>query len=288
MDAPFNENRRILPRCLKKGSGGLNDPAPTCQTLEICGQTPSFCEAMTEPAIDPRRIRWIAFDAVDTLIKPTPSVSAIYHEVGVRHGSRLSREQVSARFREAFSQSAEANVLACGCREVTEPWHTCESRERLRWKEIVDSVLDDVVNRDRCFEELFAHFGQTSSWTCFPEVEATLVELRERGLRLAVSSNFDARLNTVMDGLAALYPIELRVISSQVGHRKPSRRFFESLLLRTGCEPAELLFVGDNPQTDVAAALAAGIPSLRIDRSPANIENRAIRSLIEIVDLLRR
>jgi putative hydrolase of the HAD superfamily len=243
---------------------------------------------MTQPAIISRRIRWIAFDAVDTLIKPTPSVSAIYHEVGARHGSRLSREQVSARFREAFSRSAEANSLACGCADAAEPWHTCESREWLRWREIVESVLDDVVTRNQCFEELFAHFGQPTSWTCFPEVEATRAALRERGLRLAVSSNFDLRLNTVMDGLSALRPIELRVISSQVGHRKPSRRFFESLLLRTGCEPAELLFVGDNPQTDVAAASAAGIPSLRIDRSATNAENRALRSLIEIVDLVPR
>jgi putative hydrolase of the HAD superfamily len=237
---------------------------------------------------DLRGIRWIAFDAVGTLIDPNPPAGVVYHRVGLRHGSRLSAVEVAMRFRRALCGAAECDDLDCGCREAGDRLHTCETRERLRWQRIVQAVLDDVANPQGCFEELFAHFGQPSSWICFPEVEATLAALRERGLRLAVSSNFDARLNTVMDGLSALRPIELRVISSQVGHRKPSRRFFESLLLRTGCEPAELLFVGDNPQTDVAAAVAAGIPSLRIDRSPAATENRSVRSLREIVDLLRR
>lgn len=242
---------------------------------------------MTEPVLERRRIRWIAFDAVDTLIKPTPSVAAIYHEIGVRHGSRLPLEQVAARFRRAFSEAAVEGMPACGCPQAVEAWHTCENRERRRWQTIVDSVLGDVVSRDKCFEELFAHFGRPSSWSCFPDVEPALTALRTAGFRLAVSSNFDARLNAVMDGLPALRPIELRVISSQVGHRKPSRRFFQTLLARTGCQPAELLFVGDNPETDVAAAAATGIPGLRIDRAAPTKENRLLHSLNELVELLR-
>lgn len=241
---------------------------------------------MHQPAIDPRRIRWIAFDAVDTLIKPTPSVAAIYHQIGVRHGSRVPLEEVKARLRQAFSPADEEGALSCACREADEAWHTCESRERLRWRTIVETVLADVVSPNACFDELFAHFGRPSSWTCFPDVEPALVKLREVGFRLAVSSNFDARLNGVMDGLPALRPIELRVISSQVGYRKPSRRFFQSLLLRTECDPAELIFVGDNPQTDVAAANAAGIAALQIDRAAAKGENRLLRSLAEIIELL--
>jgi putative hydrolase of the HAD superfamily len=241
---------------------------------------------MNPVAIDPGRIRWIAFDAVDTLIEATPSVAAVYHQVGVRHGSRMTREQVATRFRQAFSQANEEGALSCGCPETDEAWHTCESRERLRWRTIVDAVLTDVVAREECFEELFVHFGRPSSWTCFPDVEPALLALREAGFRLAISSNFDARLNPVMDGLPPLRPIELRVISSQVGQRKPSIRFFQSLLSLTGCDPAEVIFIGDNPQTDVAAANAAGIAALRIDRAAAKGENRVLRSLAEIVEIL--
>jgi putative hydrolase of the HAD superfamily len=241
---------------------------------------------MDPVAIDPRRIRWIAFDAVDTLIQATPSVAAVYHQVGVRHGSRMAHEQVATRFRQAFSRANEEGALSCGCPETDEAWHTCENRERLRWQTIVETVLADVASREECFDELFAHFGRPSSWTCFPDVEPALVALREAGFRLAISSNFDARLNAVMDGLPPLRPIELRVISSQLGQRKPSIRFFQSLLSLTGCDPAELIFIGDNPQTDVAAANAAGIPALRIDRAAAKGENRLLRSLAEVVEIL--
>jgi len=243
---------------------------------------------MHESAVDFHEIRWIAFDAVDTLIKPNPSVAAIYHAVGVRHGSCLPLEQVSGRFRSAFSRAEDDGVLACACLAADEPWHTCESRERLRWKSIVESVLDDVHDRAACFEDLFVHFGRPSSWICFPEVESVLAALKNLGFRLAVSSNFDARLNSVMDGLPQLEPIELRLISSEVGYRKPSGRFFESLLSRTGCSPAEILFVGDNPRTDIAAATAIGIPSLRIDRTTSQRQNLVLRSLSEIVELVDR
>jgi putative hydrolase of the HAD superfamily len=243
---------------------------------------------MHHSVVDFQPIRWIAFDAVDTLIRPIPSVAAIYQAVGARHGSRLPLEQVSRRFREAFSRAEEEGVLRCACLAANEPWHTCEDRERLRWKLIVESVLDDVHDRAACFEDLFVHFGRPSSWMCFPDVESVLVALKDLDFRLAVSSNFDARLNAVMDGLPQLAPIELRLISSEVGYRKPSGRFFESLLFQTGCRPEEILFVGDNPRTDIAAATAIGIPNLRIDRMTSDRQNLVLRSLSEIVELVHQ
>jgi putative hydrolase of the HAD superfamily len=237
-------------------------------------------------AFDPRRVRWIAFDAVDTLIEPAPAVAAVYHRVGGRHGSRLSLEQVAARFRQAFPRLEADAILSCGCASAGDAWHTCEARERLRWQTIVESVLDDVVSREACFAELFAHFSRPSSWRCFPDVEPALSRLRAAGFRLAISSNFDGRLNAVMNGLPPLSPIELRVISSEIGHRKPGGRFFQSLLVSADCLPTELVFVGDNPQTDIAAAAAAGIPGLQIDRQATAGQNRGLRSLDELVDLL--
>jgi putative hydrolase of the HAD superfamily len=240
---------------------------------------------MNDRILDPRKIRWIAFDAVDTLIRPTPSVGSVYHDIGVRHGSRLPREQIVARFRQAFARTNEEGTLSCNCPDANEEWHTCESRERMRWKIIVETVLDDVSSQQACFEELFTHFGLSSSWICFPDVEPALMALRERGIRLAVSSNFDERLHPVMDGLPALGPIELRVISSLVGYRKPSRRFFERLLHEAGCDAAEVLFIGDNPQSDVAAAQAAGLSALLIDRAAPRSDNRVLNSLTDLLNM---
>jgi putative hydrolase of the HAD superfamily len=241
---------------------------------------------MSRVKLDPQRIRWIAFDAVGTLIRPEPSVAAIYHRVALRHGSRLSSAEVARRFREAFARSETNGGLPCGCAEAIDAWHTCEAREQLRWRSIVDFVLDDVRSREECFAELFGHFGRPATWVCFPDVEPTLASLSHMGIRLAVSSNFDGRLNAVMDGIPALAPIELRIISSEVGHRKPSPRFFERLLAETGCRPSAVLFVGDDWRNDVEAAEGAGVPALQVDREGGGNGDRRLHSLAELVHLL--
>jgi putative hydrolase of the HAD superfamily len=232
-------------------------------------------------------IRWIAFDAVGTLIHPEPSVAAVYHRVAVRHGSRLALEEVTQRFERAFAQAEAPSALSCGCDQAAQPWHTCEAREVLRWRTIVKHVISDVDSLESCFQELFAHFGQPASWRCFPEVGKTVARLHEAGLRLAVCSNFDRRLHAVMDGLPALAPVELRIVSSEIGHRKPSAAFFDALLAATGCPPSQVLFVGDDPTNDLQAARAAGLPALQIDRKGTLQENRPLRSLAEIFQRMK-
>jgi HAD superfamily hydrolase (TIGR01662 family) len=238
---------------------------------------------MTTHDFDPRGIRWIAFDAVETLIHPVPSAGAVYHRVGFRHGSRRAAEEVARRFRDVFASIEQSTDLDCGCNQAQEPFHTCEVRERLRWQRIVESVLDDVLTPGECFEELFAHFGQPANWACFPEVGSALSELRRAGYRLAVCSNFDGRLNAVMDGTPELAPIELRVISSQVRYRKPSARFFQALTRAANCAAFQILFVGDDPANDVAAAEAAGLWAWQIDRDSGLREDQTLRSLDELV-----
>jgi putative hydrolase of the HAD superfamily len=238
---------------------------------------------MTAQNFDRDKIKWIAFDAVGTLIQPDPPVGIAYHQVGTRHGSRLRAPEIATRFRDVFRQVDEAADLICGCAEVDDRFHTCEGRERQRWRRIVAAVLDDVPSVDACFEELFAHFGRPGSWAVFPEVGDAFRRLHKAGFRLAICSNFDGRLNAVMNGLPELAPIELRIISSEVRYRKPSRRFFEALVDAAGCGASEILFVGDDPVVDVAAAEAAGLLALQIDRRYASGQNRALHSLDELV-----
>jgi putative hydrolase of the HAD superfamily len=147
-------------------------------------------------------------------------------------------------------------------------------------------VLDDVLTPEECFQELFAHFGQPDAWGCFPEVASALCKLRQAGYRLAVGSNFDARLHSVLDGTPALSPIELRVVSSEVKYRKPSGRFFEAITRGANCAASEILFVGDDPVNDVAAAQEAGFWAWQIDRGHNAGQNQALCSLDDLVTRL--
>lgn len=201
-------------------------------------------------------IRWIAFDAGGTLIHPHPPVESVYHRIGAKYGSRYPAETVRERFQTAYaSRLSESADLA-----------TDEIREREFWRAVVGDVLDDVHDPVGCFEELRRWYADPSAWRCFEDVTDSLARLKSRGFRLALASNFDERLNTICDGLQALREIEVRVISSEVGWRKPHRRFFDALVRSCGSPAGEILFVGDHPEHDVRGAVSAGLQAVHLDR----------------------
>ena len=48
-----------------------------------------------------KSIKAVAFDAVGTLIYPTPTVTESYYLFGKKHGSSLTRNEVKRRFKKA-------------------------------------------------------------------------------------------------------------------------------------------------------------------------------------------
>jgi len=53
------------------------------------------------------RVRWLAFDAVGTLIAPQPSVAEAYWSIGRQFGSQLALEEVGRRFSKVFRETEQ-------------------------------------------------------------------------------------------------------------------------------------------------------------------------------------
>jgi putative hydrolase of the HAD superfamily len=227
---------------------------------------------------------WIAFDAVGTLIFADPPVHLAYYRIGRRHGSLAKPDEVLHRLRSALASPSPGarRDLDTAVAEAAASVADGEERERRFWRGVVADVLPDLADLDACFEDLFAHFAQPSAWQCFADVEETVAEARRRGCRLAIASNFDARLHAICDGIETLRSFDRRVISSEVGSRKPELAFYDALLSDCGCGPGELLYVGDDLENDVAAPRRFGIRSMHIDRTGAS--PGAIRSLCDAID----
>lgn len=232
-------------------------------------------------------LKWIVFDAVGTVIYPTPDVAAVYHASGRKYGSQQSLEEVRSRFRAAFREAEHAD------REIgIAPGLTNEGHEEAFWRGIVQRVFADLKDEDACFRDLFEHFSRPSAWACFDDVEPTLAGLKQRGLRIAVASNFDRRLHPVIDGHAPLRHVECRVISSEVGFRKPSLEFFDSVLRLTNSTRDEVLIVGDDEVNDVQGARDASLAVLHLKRDATvafedqPVLNRpSLKSLLELEGL---
>jgi putative hydrolase of the HAD superfamily len=100
----------------------------------------------------------------------------------------------------------------------------------------------------------------------YPDAAPALRELRGRGLRLVVASNWDCSLPEVLEraGLAGL--LDGVASSAEAGARKPDGALFEAALAMAGCAPDEAVHAGDSLANDVDGARAAGIRAVLVDR----------------------
>lgn len=220
--------------------------------------------------------QWIAFDAVGTLIFADPTVHEVYHRVGQRHGSSLTRLEIRQRITDVFLQRNQLQFHA-----------TSESNEYEFWRDFVAEVLGDATDRDSFFSELYEWFALPSSWRCYPDVVPTIYALHERGYQLAIASNFDDRLHAVCDELDGLKNISKRVISSEVGWRKPHHEFYRKLIDVCGGDADRILMIGDDPQNDVRGAQQAGLRALLIERRHSDrIEDEEVPSISSLCELL--
>lgn len=207
---------------------------------------------------------WIVFDAVGTLLVPSEAVAATYQAVGQAHGSVLTQAEVGRRFRRVFAESEGLVFHSDGT--ITPGLETSEQAEYRRWQWVVGQVFEDLApdQQTRVFEALWQHYAQPAAWRLLPDVAETLAELRQRGWRLALASNFDARLDGLQRGFAALESIERVAVSSRLGWRKPAPQFYAKVAELCGSRPAELCMVGDHWEHDVLAAQAAGWQAVRV------------------------
>jgi 2-haloalkanoic acid dehalogenase type II len=119
--------------------------------------------------------------------------------------------------------------------------------------------------------------------TPYPETLPALAHLKAR-FRLATLSNGNADLARI--GLAHHFEISLN--AGALGCAKPDPRAYSALAAALTLEPAEILFVGDEPQADVVGPRAAGMQTVWVDRLgarwPAGVP-RADASIAHIGEL---
>lgn len=94
----------------------------------------------------------------------------------------------------------------------------------------------------------------------YPHVPEALAALRQKGYRLWLLSNaqevftrYELRHLGLLDAFDGIY------ISSCFGFRKPDVRFFTALLEEEKLDSSKCLMIGNDRQTDIAGAKAAGL-----------------------------
>lgn len=159
----------------------------------------------------------------------------------------------------------------------------------------------DEADLDRAVDAVGPLWGGPSDafWTRVREDSvAALRAIHEQGTRVAIVSNSDGRVETLLRerqvaqvGPGAGVPVEVVIDSHHVGVAKPDPKIFEHALanLSAYAEPSRCLYVGDTVSRDVDGATAAGIPSVLLDPfgGPERCAVPVIASLAEIIDRVR-
>jgi len=140
------------------------------------------------------------------------------------------------------------------------------------------------MRHDFTFDVFFAARNEVD---VFADVVPALERLRAR-FRLMTLSNGNADLARI--GLAHYF--ERTLAARDAGAAKPDTRIFQALLEDAGLDPAQVLYVGDDPRVDVEGARAAGLRAAWVDRFgrswPADLEppDLTVRDLGELADRL--
>ena len=219
-------------------------------------------------------IRLLTVDAAGTLVRPWPSVGAVYGRTAREHGIEVSDEEVDTEFYKTFGRLQT-------CKQ------TNEGEESEFWRQVVTQTFRPFAgnkNLDPLFEELWNLFAKGECWKLAEKAESTLNTLRVRGYELAVLSNNDARLRSVLADLKIDQAFDHLFISSEMGCEKPELEIFRKVEQTMNRKPNEILHLGDSHSRDFLGARKAGWSALLYGEP--KLENEQISCFSELLNYL--
>lgn len=225
----------------------------------------------------------VFFDAGETLVHPHPTFPDLFATILQREGHDVAVATIEDRIHvvsERFKQAADTNEL----------WTTTPERSQRFWHEVYDIFLRGLGIEDGngLVDRLYAEFTDLANYRLFDDVPPVLERLRDAGLELGVVSNFEAWLEQLLEELGVIEYFGVRVISGVEGIEKPDPRIFRLAMDRAGVGAEGSVYVGDNPEFDVAPAAAVGMFPVLIDRRERfpDAEGTRITSMAELPGVL--
>lgn len=226
-----------------------------------------------------RSIRVVSFDAGGTLLHPHPSVGEVYGEIARAHGCACSHGDLEQGFRRAFASVSKNPNFDDG-----------EQRERDYWRRIAKTTFRfagaAVADFEPLFDELWEAFAHADRWRVNSDAHSTLQQLRARGHRLAIISNWDRRLHTVLAETGLRDFFDAVIISSEVGHEKPDPGIFRAAEAALAVKASQCLHVGDSRTHDLAGARGAEWQAVLVRQDEHTADGYVIGRLRQLPALL--
>jgi FMN phosphatase YigB (HAD superfamily) len=222
----------------------------------------------------PSQTRAVLFDFYDTLVevdRDAPSMAEMLTSLGFHCSSRM----------EGLYNSDGHNGTPTPMGSHYEGWRTAQIMELCGMAGVPRSQREAIAG------ELLA---ADRSWTVKsrPGAFEVLTLLDSNGILTAIASNWDYEIEPYLAqaGLNEQIP---SVLSWEVGARKPDPTVLVEACRMLGVHPSEAVYVGDNWETDVRAAIRAGVKPVWLCEQSGSADSGpivAISSLSEVTSWL--
>lgn len=226
-------------------------------------------------------LRLITFDACNTLFRVRGSPGEVYSNVASRFGVEVQPKALNDSFTRTFREFYKAVPnFGAKCDNTAEKWWFGVVKQTFR-----SAGFNDDKTLARISSTLYREFSTASYWEVYPETFEVLEHLKKRGYHLAVISNFDERLDTILETLRLKNYFDFIACSFDVGVCKPSAKIFELVLNNFGVKAEETLHVGDNVGLDYKPAIELGLKSFIVDRFYKNYSEYHVNPAHVVTDL---
>jgi putative hydrolase of the HAD superfamily len=212
----------------------------------------------------------IFFDAVGTLFGVRSTVGEIYAQFAAQAGLEVDAQQLNIAFIQSFRTAPRAAFAQATPQDLPhleyDWWRTIAQRSFEHM-----GVFAQLPDFDAFFRPLFTYFETAAPWILYPETLQTLEMLKTLEIELAIISNFDSRLYSVLQTLGIAHWFQSVTISTQVGAAKPDTEIFEVAIAKHPYLPTQAWHVGDSWSEDYEGSTAAGLQGIWLNRNGADL-----------------
>lgn len=134
-------------------------------------------------------------------------------------------------------------------------------------------ITKDISYND--MQKVYQSQGLKVNWQVFDFTVHTLNKLRQNKIGVGLISNWDHTARNVLNRLNLMTYFDEIVISSEVGISKPHIEIFNNALNKTGLNPSDCLYIGDNYYDDMIGCQKVGMEGRLINR----LDNLGIEEL---------
>ncbi len=230
-------------------------------------------------AVDPLQNRdAVFFDAGFTLLMPVAPIPHIYLE----HASEVGVTPC----RDAFGEAFHATWKGIGGRVFRPDHRTSDVEERDAWHVLTQTIAkhfpDLHARHPEWFDLLMNRFDAPTTWVIADGAVELLRALRNRGLKLAIVSNWHSALVPILREHGLLDYFDAVLCSGSEGYRKPHPELFRRALSRVRTSPERAVHVGDSHHDDVVGARRARIAAWHLSETTEAGRHGTARNLRDL------